>query len=98
MGIACQACGAKFGEADLAEARGYARCRFCGATTLLPGYSAATAGAAGPAGPRPAVPRPRSITVEDGAYGVRVTRRWFQWFHVALAVFCVVWFALLSVF
>jgi len=82
--LACQACAAPLDPDDGTRAGGALRCRFCGAFTRV-------AGAPALAPPHAVDERPRSITVEDTGFGLRLVRRWFSPVFFFLLFFCVVW-------
>lgn len=98
--LACAACAAPLDPDDGPRVGGALRCRFCGAFTRVapvavpPAFAAAPA----PAAARAVAERPRSVTVEETAFGVRVVRRWFSPVFFFLLFFCVVWNGILLAF
>ena len=92
--LACAACAAPLDPDDDARVGGALRCRFCGAFTRV----APVATAPGVPPPRVVAERPRSVTVEETAFGVRLVRRWFSPVYFFLLFFCVVWNGILATF
>lgn len=89
--LTCPGCGATL---EPPEGAPHVRCRFCGALRRVP----APVGVS----PRPAlrapVPLPRSIRVEETAFGVRLVRRWWHPAYLVFVLFLAVWFGALSLF
>jgi hypothetical protein len=90
--IDCPSCGARIAAEDMNLSAMAARCRSCHAFVDLRAASAgaSTSPAQTPAEPLP-VPRPAQIQVVERGLDVTLTRRWFSWVYVFLALFCTVW-------
>ncbi len=90
MLLKCDACAASIEAKDVDEARGLARCSYCGAVLDL-GPRAAAGSPAAAFRERPEVPMPKGISLSREGGGLVVVRRWFSWKYLPLVFFCVVW-------
>lgn len=92
--LKCPNCSAVLRSEDIDQAQGLLRCSYCRAVAILPKLPGA-AQAEPVFRPRPAVPLPPGIAVEDQGTGVCITRRWFQPMVFFLIPFCIAWNAFL---
>ena len=96
--IRCGACGAPLKAKDLDARRGLATCHACGNVLKLDGLGGDAGGDAGRRDDRPPperAPRPEGWEEETRGGVTAVRWRWFRGKYVAIAVFCVPWFAFL---
>jgi hypothetical protein len=90
MHLTCRDCGAAIPAEDINIERGIAKCSACNAVIDV---EQAVHASGGPAAvrPRPRVPQPPGIMLEDLGDGLRLTRRWFTCAAVFLTFFCIAW-------
>ncbi len=90
MQLYCPHCGQQIQADDINLDKELAKCRSCNAVFSFHGVIE-DGGRRVRRKPRPAVPQPRGITVEDTGLELRIVRRWFGAAAVFLLFFCVMW-------
>lgn len=90
----CPNCASPLKADDWDRDSGIIRCSYCRALSTVPAAGSGSAvSAQGGASHRvrPPVPLPAGLTVEEGALGLSILRRWFHWSVVFLVPFCIGW-------
>lgn len=77
------------------EGRGQFYCQFCGTPVAIPARQPDSPEDAPFSGPKPAVPVPDQLCVEERGGELRITWRWFTWGVLFLIPFCIAWNAFL---
>ncbi|QIF01413.1 hypothetical protein [Roseimicrobium sp. ORNL1] len=90
----CPNCASPLKADDWDRDSGIIRCSYCRALSTVPTAGSGSAGSTqGGASPRvrPPVPLPSALTVDEGALGLTIQRRWFNWSVLFLIPFCIAW-------
>jgi hypothetical protein len=93
MNIHCPSCGSLLQNDDMNLANMVGKCRRCHALVNLRDFITDSARPALVAAPRPRddVPLPPGLAVDDTGVALTLTRRWFSYFLILQAFFCVAW-------
>ena len=98
MKLHCPDCGSPVSAEDMDLGKALAKCQACdsrfsfadsaghGAASLPPPMSAG--GARDKAG---LLPRPEGLRLEKAGHAGSASWRWFEWYHLFLVIFCIVW-------
>ena len=84
--LKCPNCAAQIQMDYFDPERGTALCSYCRTVITLPGCAKEA-----PMLKRLAVPLPQGMTIEEGASGTLITRKWFNVVILFLVFFCIAW-------
>ncbi len=94
VALKCPNCGSVLSTDDIDTTTGIIKCSYCKVLSTLPSVMDQARGEPG-FRPRPEVPLPPGLTVEERGGSISVTRRWFSAIVYFLIPFCIAWDAFL---